>query len=364
MKAESASGPLRWHDAIGYEIRRGDYLEHSTSTYTLAEEALKARRFSDAEQLGRYTIRESVEAHELYRDWIVEIKKYVLDRGVSEGTLSEEEARIKDLLKHDNGEDFDAEAGWESYKSEIESFAVACAAENSMEALDLLNNAREIWLGTHDRKCDWVYALLDVASRHLGEECIGELWDALLAPMYAYYVRYDVDNNPWPRSLDLLMHFALEGLRGHLSGPGRRGDIEVFEEEDRWGMRFAPCGSGGRTYLPNAGNHTPLMEPPFNLAVTTEEHDWAWNKKGICLYCVHCCALNERMPMSKFGYPTRVIEPPTWPDAKNGGKCTWYIYKDPSLIPEEIYRRVGFTKPQRIGGAAKIIASDSGGSDN
>lgn len=346
--------PLVYHEAIGYEVRRGGYLEHSVSTYKLAADAIGEGRFEEAIQLGRYTVREAVEGHELYRDWIVEIRKYLQDRGMAHGQIETEEHRIKGLLRSDVGAEFDPEAGWESYTAAIEAFVAACKARRAKEALSLLETARGIWRDTHDRKCDWVYGLLDVAARHLGEDCIGEVWDLLMAPMYAYYGRYDVDNNPWPRSFDLLMHYALEGLRGHLSGPGRMGEIEVFEEADRWGMRFDPCGSGGRTYRDDTdAGLPPRMEPPFNFAVTTKEYDWAWNKKGVCLYCVHCCALNERNPMRKFGYPTRVVDPPTWPAARNGGKCTWYVYKDPRLVPEEIYKRVGFTKPAEIGGRAQ-----------
>ena len=98
--------------------------------------------------------------------------------------------------------------------------------------------------------------------------------------------------------------------------------------------------SGGRTLRddPDSGAG-PRIGPPWNLGVTTRPHDWSWNKAGICLYCVHCCQLNERMPMRRFGYPTRVVEPPVWPEARDGGKCTWYVYKDPALVPEEVYRR-------------------------
>jgi len=351
---EENASPLVYHPAIGYEIRRGSYHEHSASTYKLAETALQEGRLLDASELGRYTVREAVEAHELYRDWIVEIRRFLERRGIASLVIDAEERRIRDLLKLENGVEFDAEAGWASYNAAIDAFASACTAGRPREALTLLHCAREIWRDTHDRKCDWVYGLIDVASRQIGESCIGELWDVLMAPMYDYYVRYDVDNNPWPRSFDLLMHYALEGLRGHLSGPGRLGEIEVFEEDDRWGMRFDPCGSGGRTYRddPDTGL-PPRMEAPFAFGVTTEEHDWAWNKKGVCLYCVHCCALNERMPMRRFGYPTRVVDPPTWPTAREGGKCTWYVYKDPRRVPEHIYRRVGMTKPAEIGGSAQ-----------
>lgn len=359
--ASRPSSPLVDHPLMDYPIRGGTFLDHQTSTYTLAETAVREGRFADAADLGRYTVREAVEAHELYRDWIAQIPVYLREHGLTDAEIAAECARVEALVALPGGVRFDPDAGWAAYQAGIEAFAAACAAERGADALALLEGAREIWRDTHDRKCDWVYGLLDVAARRLGEGCIGDLWDVLMAPMYEYYGRYDVDVHPWPRSFELLMQIALEALRGHLSGPGRRGDIEVFEEEDRWGMRFDPCGSGGRTYRddPEAGVG-PRMEAPFNYAVTTGEHDWAWNKKGVCLYCAHCCELMERVPIQKFGYPARVVDPPTWPDGRAGKKCTWYVYKDPSLVPEEIYRRVGETKPAVLGGRARAAGTGAG----
>lgn len=357
-EATTRLSPLVHHDNMGYAIRRGSYLDHAQSTYRLAEAALREGRFDDAAELGQYTVREAVEAHELFRDWIAEIPTYMRGKGIDEATIGAEEARLGELLRFDDGTPFDPEAGWTAYEASITAFAACCRAGRKEDALALLERARKIWRDTHDRKCDWVYGLIDAAARHLGEDCIGDLWDMLMAPMYRHYVRYDIDNHPWQRSFDLLMHYALEGLRGHLSGPGRLGDIEVFEEEDRWGIRFDPCGSGGRTYRNDADRGLPArMKPPFSFGVTTAEHDWAWNKKGVCLYCAHCCCLNERMPIKRFGYPTRVVDPPTWPD-EAGKKCTWYVYKDPALVPEEIYRRVGERKPKELGGCARLLRGD------
>lgn len=73
----SARNPLVLHEAIGYEIRQSHYLEYAMSTFTLAEQAVKEGRFSDAARLGNYTTREAVEAHELYRDWIVDFRREV-----------------------------------------------------------------------------------------------------------------------------------------------------------------------------------------------------------------------------------------------------------------------------------------------
>ncbi len=349
------------HDAIGARVRAGSYADHAASTYSLAARALHDGRGAEAAELARYTVQEALEAYELFSEWSQTIPAFMAERGVAPDVIAAETARLAGLLTLPDGTPFDGDAGWASYRTQIEDFARRAEAGAGAEALAMLDGARTTWRDTHDRLCDAVYGWIDAASRHLGEAIVGPLWDMLMQPMYDYYVRYDLDNHPWPRSFDLLMHYALEGMRGHLTGPGRMGDLEVIEEEDRWAIRFDPCGSGGRTLRDDPDTGTgPRTEAPYGFGVTQEPHDWSWNKTGICLYCVHCCQLNERMPIARFGYPTRVVEPPVWPAARSGAKCTWYVYKHPSLVPDEVYRRVGAVKPARLGGKAQR-AEEQGG---
>lgn len=349
---QGEAGPLVHHPGVGAKIRAGGWADHAASTYALATMALAEGRGADAAELARYTVQEALEAYELFTAWCREIPAFLALRGVAAEVIAGEAARLVALSAGAGGTVFDADAGWQRYRALVEAFAGGAVAGQGKPAL--LEEAREAWRDTHDRLCDGVYFWIDAAACYLGEDSVGELWDVLMQPMYDYYIRYDTDVHPWPRSFDLLMHYALEGLRGHLSGPGRTGTVEVVEEADRWALRFDPCGSGGRTLRddPDSGAG-PRIGPPWNLGVTTKPHDWSWNKAGICLYCVHCCQLNERMPMRRFGYPTRVVDPPVWPEARDGGKCTWYVYKDPALVPEEVYRRVGAVKPGRLGGKAQ-----------
>jgi hypothetical protein len=53
----------------------------------------------------------------------------------------------------------------------------------------------------------------------------------------------------------------------------------------------------------------------------------------------------QQKPIEAFGYPVRVVEPPTYP-ATAHVKCTWHIYKDPANVPEGYYQAVGRRKPQ------------------
>lgn len=350
---DNPSSPLQTHPGLGYRIRKGTWLDHQVSTYTLAEQAIAGHRFGDAGELGRYTIREALEAHELYRDWLAQTEAFILDRGVSQEDMAAEQDRIARLLTLPDGAAFDPEAGWATYTGLIEQFATACAQEAGDKALSLLEDARQTWRLTHDRKHDWLCFLITFAADRLGEDQVGPLWDALLAPSYKFYERYDVEANPWPGSAELLVQIMAEALRGHLSGPGRRGDIEFIDEGHRIGFRFSPCGSGGRTFQDDPDDGVgPRIEPPYSFGVTREKHDWAWNKTGVCYYCAHCCAAMELEPIDMFGYPARVVDPPTWPEARSGAQCTWWVYKDPHDVPDEVYERVGRKKPARVGGSA------------
>jgi len=199
----------------------------------------------------------------------------------------------------------------------------------------------------HDRFCDITCGLFTLAARRLGESVVGAMWDDAIGSMYPSRDAYDTARRPWPESVPLLLADAAASLRGHLSGPQRTGEVSLREEEDRWVFRFDPCGSGGRTLRPDANSDGAARTgAPYGFGVTAEQHDWAWRTEGVCLYCVHCCQLQERASIARLGYPVRVVEPPVWGTAEPRGHCTWSIYKDPQLVPAEAYRRVGATKPQ------------------
>ena len=343
-----AAGPLVDDPIVGHQVRAGSWTDQAASSYALAAAALDGGRLADAAALARHTVEEAREGYELYALWTVRIRETLGAEGVDQAEVAASEARLQALLAGEAGEPFDIHSGWAAYTAAIDDVEAACAAGDAAAARDSLERARTLWLATHDRGCDQVYGMLDLVVRHLGERRIGPLWDELMAPMYETYDVYDTATHPWPRSMHRLILIAALSLRGHLSGPGRMGAIEIVEEDDRWVLSFEPCGSGGRTYRDDDPDG-PRMEPPYGFAVTTEAHDWAWRKTGVCVYCVHCCQLNQRMPIRRFGYPTRVIEPPIWPEARHGGVCRWSVYKDPALVPVEAYTSVGYEKPATDG---------------
>jgi hypothetical protein len=204
---------------------------------------------------------------------------------------------------------------------------------------------------------------MSAVQERFGSQGIVGMYEKLLVPLFSWrYQKFDIDQHPWDEGLETLMLVACEAMRGHLVGPERTGDFELVEEDDRFVVRFDPCGSGQRTIRGDWIENTPArMEPPYNWQVTQEEASWNHYQKGICLYCAHCIILMEEMPIDRFGYPVRVVDPPIYPDtdrdANRRQQCQWTMYKDPTNTPEEVYVRVGRTKPT-VFGSSNFEADD------
>jgi hypothetical protein len=315
-------------DLLGHEVRSDAWLDQGRSTYQKAYDAMSSGDFDTAIDLGRLTVQEATEAYELFSAWLIEIPRIVTAHGVDTDVVV---AQL-DVLSREVGA-VDLDAGWTEYTELIDRFIEACSRGELEAASDLLERARLVWERHHDPACDMIAALFGFAAARLGEAFIGELWDVLLSDMYERSARvYAADELPWGRAVERLLLDIFEATRGHLSGPARDGEFMIDEEPDRWVVRFQPCGSGGRA----------MQSVPPARAVTADEHDWAWNTRGVCLYCAHCCQLQQRAPIDRLGFPLRVIDPPV---RGRRAVCTWSIYKDRHAIPDIAYTSVGFDPP-------------------
>ena len=259
-----AAGPLVDDPIIGHPVRAGGWSDHAASSYVLAARALDEGRFADAAALARHTVEEAREGYELYALWTDQIRDTLVAEGVGEAEIAAGEARVNARC-------------WPARRGSLSTFTPAGPPTSPKSTrsrppvgramrpapAQCLERARTTWLETHDRGCDLVYGMLDLVVRHLGERRIGPLWDELMAPMYETYDVYDTAAHPWPRSMHRLILIAALSLRGHLSGPGRMGAIEITEEADRWVLSFDPCGSGGRTYRDDDPRRVRACSPPM-----------------------------------------------------------------------------------------------------
>ncbi len=324
-------------DFLGRSARTGDWAERSRGTYTVLAEALERGQWEDADELLEVTLLEAEELRDVYSVWPQAIAAWLTSQGVDADRLA---ARVAELRSVIGGEGAgDVLAGWDQYV-DLTHRAQALVRQASPRAVVAVEDARRSWEATHDRGVDDVYGMLSIAVELLGEECLRDLWDHLMSDWYDDHARrLDPANQSWRTSREQLALAITDGFHAHLSGRNRLGDMELIEEPDRVGFRFAPCGSGGRVLRDDAaGGARP--EAPFGFAVTERAHPWAFGLVGVGAYCVHCCLLNMTVPVERIGFPTRVIEPPTWPDSREGGTCTWWVYDDPASVPADVVGRV------------------------
>ena len=114
--------------------------------------------------------------------------------------------------------------------------------------------------------------------------------------------------------------------------------ITLVEELDRYVLTPDPCRTGGR--LRKGVSCGSVMLPGVKIGETKRAYPWSWGKKGVCYYCVHDCLLMEIIPIELRGYPIAVVEY----GEKAGEPCSFLFYKEPGLIPEEYFTRVGKVK--------------------
>ena len=298
MTPSREEGELAHWAPLGRQIRTGTWTEQGEATADRVERAVADGRDDEARALVRQLPVEAEEIHELFTAW---------------------SRRMAELLEIAATDPAPHEAAWQAWIAH-------CDAWVPGEPLEPL---LETWSTAHDRHLQEVADLVDRVVEAWGEERLGELWADLQADGSDFYRATYVPEKPWSASAERLIQVAIEGMHGHLGGPTRRGEVTVTEHDDRVAMTFHTCGSGGRILA--AGRNS----------VVAGTHDFAWSTPGVCSYCVHCCVLQQLTPIDDFGYPARVVDPPTRP----GDPCTWTVYRDPSLVPAEAYERVGRTKP-------------------
>lgn len=337
--------------ALGYDpnlkrvVRRESWEGLKTGTYPLAREAFLSGDREKGIELSDFFVEEAEIIFGIYTQWLPDIRRCLHDKGLSETELGEEEATVADLVFARYPEvERDRTLAWQAVQEAAATLHAVASKEGSVAALDLLWTR---WRELHDSQVDYVAGLLDIVIRHFGEPAIGELYENWVIGDWfnKRYAKFDVSKYPWKAAFKDLVYLSFESMHAHLSGPNRDGSVGFEEFEDRVTLSFAPCGSGGRTVGGDAiSSRTPLMEPPFNYGTLGGQHDFAWRTPGICAYCAHCCVILEKLPIEHFGYPVRVVDPPTYP-SREPALCRWTIYRDPRNVPDSVYQRLGKTKP-------------------
>lgn len=343
---------LTWSASLGKRVRTGDWADQAISTTAKLRESIEQGHWELAAQLVDYWMEEAKVCHVIYGVWSEGFEAWLGGRGVAPAELEGEVVRLRSLLAFPDGEPFDPSPRW------LALGARAGALANGLRGFELdaraalaeVDGLREDWRRLHDRWVDFQSGLLALVAARFGEEALEDCYRHVLEPyLEERYRPFDLREHPYEETLERNLYLSFEAMRGHLCGPERTGEIELEEHPDRWVLRFDPCGSGNRGQRgdPIEGTGS-RAERPYGFGVTAGEHDWAWNEKGICYYCAHCCFALELWPAQNWGHPLRVIDSPRYPDETRGpepAKCSWTVYKSVEAIPAEAYERIGRTKP-------------------
>lgn len=358
------AGLLAHHPVLRRRLRGGDWTKQGVATSRLVVEAAREGRAADAEELARHFVVEADVCHRLYGQWLPDLRAFLRDNGVGGEEIAVAEARIVEILQLPDGSTWDRDRVWDELLGQVDSLCDALVG-GATEVSGAVDGMVETWRRCHDRDVDHISGLMDLVVTRLGEQAIGPMYDAVLRPWFdARYSQFDVDRHPWAEALTLNMLVAFEAMRGHLCGPGRRGDVGFEELPDRYVLTFDPCGSGGRITRGDEVEGTPPRpEPPYGWPVTQEPAAWNHHRPGVCVYCAHCVVLTEIMPTDAFGYPVRAVDPPRYGERTADGSpatCSWTMFKDPGDVPDEYYRRIGRVRPATVGsrsGGAAIAAT-------
>lgn len=343
---------LTWSDDLRKRVRTGDWQDQAISTTRKIDESIDAGEWELAAQLVDYWMEEAKVVYVIYQVWDEGFVTYLRSKDVPDAEIDAEMTRLKALLAFPDGEPFTTTTRWEALAVQAGLLAnrLRCYEIGADDAHAAMAELQEGWRQLHDRGADFQSGMLTFIGRRFGEETIFDAYSSVLEPyLQERYKPFDIRERDYDDTLFRNMYLSVEAMRGHLVGPARNGDMEVDEHDDRFVISFDPCGSGGRTQRGDLIEGTPpRAEPPYEFGVTEQEHDWAWNEKGVCYYCAHCCYALEYWPAKNWGHPLRVIDSPLYPNETSGDnpkKCTWTIYKSLEAIPEEAYRRIGRTKP-------------------
>ena len=317
---------LMYNDNVGRVMRMDDIDTIGVSTFTMLENAFQSGHTAETLALADYYLKELRIMHDILMTWAQDIIRFMIrhDTG-AENALAQTLSSV--ICKPWRDFEFGA-APLNTLKVAIEDGA----ASRVTTALERL------WLEfkiPHDMLVAWINEMLNHLAQKTEPLVLESILDTHQSIWGDRYASWD-KMTPWEK-----VALTVEGMRGHLSGASRKGDVLVREEDDRFVIAFDPCGTGGvlRRGDPESGRAAFKTD-----GMNKEAHDWTWGKVGVHWYCSHCAIAMEWLPGHMRGHPLRPLDH----TLDHSAPCVWYVYKDESQTRDYHYPRTGLTKGQII----------------
>jgi len=321
---------------LGRLIRQDEPVEElGISTYKRVDEALVAGDGEQACRLVRYMVEEYITIYRFMIEWIDDLSSFLGERGdpvAFERTHELARRRTleprREFLARSSPDLVDAWMGHldrlrtrtEDPRSLAQGAASTFESAARLGAPDAPGLLEKIWLEyliPHDFVVAWAHELVASIAAACGEEGVPE------ALSRTWELRWKARYRKWHQMTPVeRLQLSVEGMRGHLSGKSRRGDILVWEEPLRYVISLDPCGSGG---MLRTGDLVSGIGPYPGGGVNRAPHEWTWNRTGIPWYSTHCPIVMEMLSQRDWGFPMRPVE---FPEERDG-PCCWFIYKDP-----------------------------------
>jgi hypothetical protein len=348
---------LGYSARLGRKIRQDPVDRLGRSTFALAEEAIGRGDGSGAAELIQYMRFEYLVMYAFLIGWKDDLVEYIAGQwGAAARGRALRETRERYFAVRPQQREWltpreravlearldRLQTGSEDPSSlGAEAEAAALAALAAGRAEDARRELEAIWreyLVPHDFLVAWVHDLLALVAELGGEDAVpGAI---RLTYERRWKARYALWAAMGPKER---LELTVEGMRGHLSGHSRKGDVEVGEESDRYVVRFLPCGSGGILLTGDPVTGAPPYRPE---AANRQPHPWTWQRTGVLWYSTHCPTVMEWFTALDLGYPMRPVEYM----GRAGRPCTWFIYKRPELTRPEHLIRLGLKGVGRGGG--------------
>lgn len=309
---------LAFSKSLGRKIRQDDISVLGISTQTLFELAIEQEDWDHAAELAQYFCDEVEIIGQALYTWIKDILTFRLNELALPEPTRFSTFCLKGISTYNPG------------RGDLNRAISCCQQRDAMGATANLEAMRIRWCALHDTLVVWIQELLTGIANTSGEEavfaCIVHAYENIWKPRYESWHLMSPEEK---------LQLSVEGMRGHLSGKRRRGDLAIIDEGNRYMMVLDPCGSCGilRNGDPESGRAA------YHPAGNKEAHPWTWGRVGVGWYAVHSPIVMEYLWYARGEPPMRPLA-----DCDTTLPCRWFIYKDPSLTRPEHFAAMGFSK--------------------
>lgn len=315
---------LAYSENIGRLLRLDDIDTIGQSTYTIIEEAIQAERTAEALQLAPYYLKELQIMHNILMTWGQDIMRFMIRRDT--GTANNVADNLATVICR-TWRDFELGV---APLSRLEAAIKANDKQTAGQALERL------WLEfkvPHDVLVPWINEMLAYLAQETEQQVLESILETHQSIWGDRYETWD-QMTAWEK-----VALTVEGMRGHLSGASRKGDVIVREEPDRYAIAFDPCGTGG---VLRRGDPETGRRPYQTTGMNKDPQEWIWEEKtGVHWYCSHCAIAMEWLPGRQRQYLLRPLDH----TLDHNAPCVWYVYKDDQAIRAYHYPRTGLSKP-------------------